>query len=190
MNLKILAQNFCRIVPASILLVNMSVLAQTPEELMKAQAGGIKLVSVGFEEASLPGTPQKWIKVICRFTTEKKWTDTLSLNFEAVADDPEGSAKRLLTGGVTYMNIAQGNNTAILYLTPSTIARFGRPKSVSVSAFRGDMPIGRVELAGSDKFSPEEAATFLRFDGAMLNVRFTPWLIADFGKTPDLAPGP
>ena len=175
---------------ALVILPPARLVAQTPEELMKAQAGGVKLVSVDLEEATLPNNPQKWVKVVCKFTTEKKWTDTVSFNFEAVTNDPESSSKRLLVGGVTYMNIPKGNNTAILYITPLTVARFGRPKSVSVSAFRGDNPIGRLEMKDSDKPTPEEQATFLRFDGALVNPRLTPWIIIDFGKTPDLAPGP
>lgn len=159
--------------------------AQSPQELLAAQTGGVKLLGVEIEEASLPTNPLKWVKIVCRFSTEKQWTDSLSLNFEAIFSDPDSKGDRLLTGGVTYMNIPKGANNAIMYVTPNTLLRFGKPKQVSVNAFRGDLPIGEVLSAG-DRLRPEEKVGLLRFDGALLNVRYTPWLVIDFGKSPDL----
>ncbi len=161
--------------------------AQTPQELMIAQAGGLKLLSVVVEEVTLPNSQQKWLKLICSFSTEKAWTDSISLNYEAVVSEPETSSKRLLTGGVSYINIPKGTNTAIMYLTPNTLARFGKPQMLSVFAYRGDQPVGETIMAGSETIPLEEKASFSRFDGAIQNVRFTPWLLLDYGKTPDLA---
>ncbi len=160
---------------------------QTPAELLAAQSGGLKLLSLDLEEATLPNSNLKWIKLVCKFSTEKAWTDSISLNFEAIVSDPETSSRRLLTGGASYINIPKGVNTAIMYLTPNTVARFGKPDSASVFAYRGDQPVGETVLANSEKITLEEKAELLRFDGAIQNVRFTPWLILDYGKTPDLS---
>ena len=161
--------------------------AQTPQELMEAQAGGIKLIDAKFEKAKLPNTEMDWVKLVCRFSTEKEWTDTVSLNFEVIVGEPGVNNKRVLTGGVTYINVPKGVNTAIMYLTPNTLKRFGTPEAFSVVAYRGDLPIGEILSSGAKQFTLEEKSNMLRFDGAIQNVRYTPWLLFDFGKTPDVA---
>jgi hypothetical protein len=180
-------KSFAQITTVCALVLTQICTAQTPEELLEAQAGGIKLLNIKIEEGVLPNTTEKWLKLICTFSTEKEWTDVVSLNYEAIVGEPGGANKRLLTGGVSYINIPKGTSQAIMYLTPNTLKRFGTPDAVSVFAYRGDLPIGETSSSGAQQFTLEEKGEMLRFDGAIQNVRFTPWLLFDFGKTPDLA---
>jgi hypothetical protein len=150
-------------------------------------AGGFKFDRVSTLAAPLPGSEKPWIKVIAPFETSSEWLDGLAFNFYVIVETSGGNDKRLLVGSIAYSNIPAGKHSAIMYLPPGVVKRFGKPTAVKVECFRSDEQLGATTLDGPDRDDQRFVQGDLRMsDGMLLPVRSTPWLLLDFDKTPDI----
>lgn len=151
-------------------------------------AAPLKIEGIEVEEASLPGSNKKWMKVICTFTSPVDWVDGLSINFAALvsASGNLDRGMRIVSGGQTYMNVPKGKSQAFMYMSPNATARFGKPLAVNIEVFRGDLPVGSYNWTNGQISPPSEWVTmFPSFQGILQPMRFTPWVMIDSEKTPD-----
>jgi len=156
--------------------------AQAPEP-----PSPIQIQSLDIQRAKLPNGKADWTKIICKFTNSKDWTDGISFNFSVLVQISGGSNYRVLTGGLSYMNVPKGASDAILYLSPNATARFGTPFAASVDVYRGDRALQTFQWkSNSASVDPEWLTKYPSFAGGLLTVRSTPWILTDTESTPDL----
>jgi hypothetical protein len=156
--------------------------AQTPP---KAEEPAVKLGGIRFETASLPGSTLKWTKVLATFTTHDQWLD--GLVFTAVAVMGEKDSFRVVTGSVRYGNVTAGTHTAVFYISPRATARFGTPVAVEVTAFQRDTEVDTAswKADGASKL-PADWKSLNTYQGILVNVMNTPWIMLDYEKSPDV----
>jgi hypothetical protein len=149
----------------------------------------IQIQSFDVQKAKLPNSKFEWTKLICKFTNTGAWADGISFNYSVLVQVPGGKANnyRVLTGGLTYMNIPKGPSTAILYMSPNATARFGSPIATSIDIFRGDRSLLNYQWHSSSASPDADWLTkYPSFAGGLLTVRSTPWVVTDTEGTPDL----
>ena len=151
----------------------------------KAQADGesasIEMIDVTTD--TLPDSTLEWTKIICDFKTTEQWSDGVSINYLVLVKNSGESDKRLLTGGLTYMNVPAGTSRGVIYLSPNATLRYGEPLGIKVEIFRGDRIIGE-KIWGSS--IPEDVQSLTQAHGILKSVYETPWLTIDAAKSPDL----
>lgn len=71
----------------------------------------------------------RWLEVEVEFAAGPDWTDELTLRYYILFNG------KLLTGEVTYTNVAAGRaNRSVMYVAPRTLARFGGAQLVNVNS--------------------------------------------------------
>ncbi|MDD5199672.1 MAG: hypothetical protein PHC88_07690 [Terrimicrobiaceae bacterium] len=152
-----------------------------------AQTPPIQIESFQVERATLPGTQRPWTKLTCTINNRGTWADGLSFNYTVLAE-LGGSAKsrNVLTGGATYINVPSGKSQAVMYLSPNAVARFGEPVAASVQLDRGERTIQTFNWTGKSSPEADWASKYPTQNGALLNVRATPWSLLDSERGGDL----
>jgi|GEM_PF-1144552 len=162
----------------------LSLHAQAPEP-----PSPVQIQSFEVQKIKLPNGKADWTKLICKFTNTGGWTDGISFNYSVLVQVPGGTGDnyRVLTGGLTYMNVPKGPSNAILYLSPNATARFGTPTAATIEAFRGDRSLGNFQWHSSSASTSSDWLTkYPSFAGSLLSVRSTPWILTDVEGCPDL----
>ena len=132
----------------------------------------IKLEKFDIQKQSLPNSKQIWTKLVCTFSTTKDWLDGASFNYYVLLEGQgENKKYRIIEGGVSYSNVPQGE-----------------PVLVSIKTFQGDEESDSLDWNGGGSKNTEKdwIRKYPRFNGILLNVRSTPWLLIDYNETPDL----
>ncbi len=147
----------------------------------------VRILGVELERASLPGSQLVWTKVVTTFSSEEPWADGLMFSVQALLD--ESGRKRVVNGVVRYANIPKGNHRAVMYLSPRATARYGQPEAVRVDMFYKDEEAGEFTWLKQEGGAPIPWRDFSLYSGVLMNVLSTPWLIADYEKSPDVIAG-
>ncbi len=142
-----------------------------------------KIEKIEVVAASLPESNLTWTKIVCDFKTVDKWTDGVSMNFYVLVKGAGGDEKRLLAGGLTYMNVPAGTSRGIIYISPNATERYGKPLGIKVEIFRGDRISGEKSWGEA---LPEDLQALPQVNGMLKSVYETPWLTVDASKSPDL----
>ena len=133
----------------------------------------------------MPGSTLQWIKIVIDFTSTQKWIDGVAFGARALLR--EGSNQRVVTGSVRYSNIPNGKNSAIFYLSPRAVARFGKPEIVEVLAFYKDVEVAEETWKNpSSQSLSADWQDLNTYQNVLLNVTRTPWLLIDYEKSPDI----
>ena len=156
--------------------------AQTPPKVEEAP---IKFGEVKLETASLPGSSLKWTKVVASFTTKEQWMDGVVFSALAVLGD-KGS-HRLVTGNVRYANIPAGTHNAVFYISPWATARFGTPEVIEITALYREVEADSVKWKSETASNlPSDWKSLNTYQGVLVNIMSTPWIMIDYEKSPDV----
>lgn len=157
------------------------------------EASPVKITGFQLKNENLSGNNLPWTKFLCRFQTEKKWMDAVGFTFVALLHTVSEDGKdkfAIVRNGVQYANVPGGENLAIMYLSPNATKRFGTPVAVRVRATFGDEAanafLWKDESFNKLKIDENWLNIYPVMDGVLLNVAKTPWIVVDFGLTPDL----
>ncbi len=168
-------------------LCSLSAQQGEPDGGTSEEKSPLKIQSVQVEAGVLPNSKREWTKIICSFDSPLEWVDGLSFNFIALVSTG-GSSFRVVTGGETYMNVPKGKSQAIMYMSPNSTERFGKPKAVQVDIYRGDLPIGSFNWTdGQVSPASDWTSKYSAYEGQLQPMRFTPWIVFDSDKTPDVS---
>lgn len=156
-------------------------LGQTPplQEQPEVTIGDIRI-----DQARLPGSKLSWAKIVIGFTSQQKWADGILLSVQALLDDK--SQQRIVSGVVRYGNVPEGKQTAVFYLSPRTVTRFGSPIAIKVAAFYKDKEAGTKNWTDGKSVVPQSWDSLNVYPGILLNVMQTPWLMIDYEQSPDV----
>jgi len=73
----------------------------------------------------------RWLEVEVEFSAAPEWTDDLTFKYYILFNG------KLLTGEVTHTNVHAGRgNRSVMYVSPSTLARFGDGRNITPSMFQ------------------------------------------------------
>jgi len=151
-----------------------------PQEKPPAEISEVRPVN-----ATAPGGGE-WIKLLVDFQSTPKWIDGMQVSITALCGD--GSKERpysILTGLASYINVPKGRNTAVLFISPKTTARYGGVTAVRADLYLNDRVVSSGEWKGA-KAAPENwLSTFDRREGALLPITATPWLVSEYDQYPD-----
>ena len=162
-----------------LLLLTVDLTAQQPAEAPKQ----LKIDSVTLEQGTLPGTNRPWVKLVATFRSAPRWSDGVAFSFTALLG--ANNQYRVLTGVVRYANIKGGTSRAVMYLSPSTVERFGPPVAVKVRAFKNEES-DEAQYKSSATFPADWDRKYDKYPGLLLTVIQTPWLAADYSNSPDI----
>jgi hypothetical protein len=144
----------------------------------------VKIQAVSFEAAILPGSNRTWIKIVATFQTLPRWCDGVAFSY-AVLLGAENQF-RVLPGTVRYANVKGGTNRAVMYISPNTVERFGAPLAAHVKAFYKDELADDVALKPQSNVPSTWEAQYAKYNGLLLTVIHTPWVISDYSNSPDI----
>jgi hypothetical protein len=152
----------------------------------------LKISKIEIESATIPNTKDPWLKLVCTFTTSKPWIDAVSFSYTVLLQATGEGGKdqiRVVRSAVAYANIPRGQNQAILYLSPSVVKRYGSPRRIQIQAGAGDDILDQVKWSDPAKsvaVGDDWPTRYPVQDGVLLHVTRTPWVVWDYGRTPDL----
>ena len=150
-----------------------------------------KNIAVRVQASQLPNTSSVWQKIIVSFESIPKWNDGIYVYVEALMRS--GERLRILHNSARLLNVKKGLVNVPFYLSPLTIERFGEPVAIYAMVVTGE---GDGDILQTTWFTtgvkketlPETWRTdYLKLPGLLLHMFQTPWLLYDYGKTPDFA---
>ncbi len=144
----------------------------------------IKIQSIAFEPATLPGSNRVWIKVVTNFQTLPRWADGIVFSYNVLIGVE--NQFRVLPGTVRYANVKGGQNRAVMYISPNTVERFGAPVAAHVKAFYKDDLADELQVKAANASSQNWETQFNKYPGLLLTVIHTPWVISDYSNSPDI----
>ena len=133
-----------------------------------------------------------WGKILLDFEVRDAWLDGLQFAVKAlVGDGTPAKPFSVLTGNVRYFNIPQGKNSAVLYVSPNTLKRFGSISTVQADIYFQDRVVGTKSWFSSKGSKPPEnwVNQFQQKSGALLTISATPWVSVEYDKYPDILLG-
>jgi len=172
-------------------------LLATAQTTTNAPTPPVESTPVKFQEirvtSAAPSTSASaWGKVLLDFEVAETWLDGLQFSVKALVGDgtPEKQFS-VLTGNVRYFNIPQGKNSAVLYVSPNTMKRFGALTAVQADLYFRDRVVGSKSWLGGKGPKPPEnwQNQFQQKAGALLPISATPWVSVEYDKYPDILLG-
>lgn len=121
---------------------------------------------------------QQWYQLRTLYETDPEWIDQIDFRYYVLVRGKKGEKKvRLLRGEVSYVNVAKGRHESVMYLHPSTLARYGEVERVAVVvSVQGQV----VDIAGEPKPKRRWWEEFSPQDGYVLNRMETPYAMINF----------
>jgi hypothetical protein len=150
--------------------------APTPKE--------IKIQAVTFEAGVLPGSNRQWIKVVTQFQSTPRWADGIVFSYAVLIG--AGDQYRILPGTLRYANVKGGMNRAVMYISPNTAERFGTPLAAHVRAYYKDEIADDFVLKPAGNVPSSWETQYNKYQGLLLTVINTPWVISDYSNSPDI----
>jgi hypothetical protein len=186
MNLRILA--FMVFVFPVLAFAQATTNAPTPP----VESAPVKLQEIRVTSAAPSSNAAAWGKVLLDFEVSETWLDGLQFAVKALVGD--GTAEKqfsVLAGNVRYFNIPQGKNSAVLYVSPNTLKRFGALSAVQADLYFRDRVVGSKSWLGGKGPKPPEnwQNQFQQKAGALLPISATPWVSIEYDKYPDILLG-
>ncbi len=147
-------------------------------------ASPLKITGITLESASLPGSSLVWTKIVINFSNAEGWADGVMFSVQALLES--GGRKRVASGVVRYANVQQGNHRAVMYLSPRATLRYGKPEAVKVDMLYKDEEAGQFEWRLRPGGPQINWRDYSVYNGVLVNVLNTPWLLQDFERSPDV----
>lgn len=129
------------------------------------------------------GIQRDWAEFRVDYVMRPDWTDTLDFTWFALVRNPADVARTtqqqftLFKGDISYAQIGRGNRSAVAYLHPSTVARYGTPEAVAVvMSVQGRVLAIESNQAGGqrwwERFTPVEGFIFNRLQTPFAMINF------------------
>jgi len=157
-----------------------------------AEASPVTFQEIRVTSASPSSAGPAWGKILLDFEVRDAWLDGLQFAVKAlVGDGTPAKPFSVLMGNVRYFNIPQGKNSAVLYVSPNTLKRFGGLNAVQADIYFQDRVAGTKSWFGGKGPKPPEnwGKQFPQKSGAPLPISATPWVSIEYDKYPDLLLG-
>lgn len=92
----------------------------------------------------------------------------------------------MLSGTARYSNVKAGSHAAVLYISPSAVARFGAPIAAQVGVGYNDEMAQTFKWSAPGSSPPQDWATqYQRYSDQLLPIYLTPFVASEYGKYPD-----
>jgi len=134
------------------------------------------------QRVTLPSTKTRtWFQIGTDFQTAPDWIDEMDVTYYALAktsNPPAGqSPYTLFRGQLTYVNVEKGSHESVMYLHPSTLARYGDVEQVAVLIYvKGQLAALESRPSSQERWwerlTPQE--------GYLLNRLETPFAMLNF----------
>lgn len=136
------------------------------------------------ESAQAAGGNKPWLRLLADFSSNPAWADGVVFYYDVLL--ASGSDYRVISGTARYSNVKRGNHSAVLYMSPSAVERFGVPVAANVRSSYKDEPSGEISWSEPGKNPPGDwAKTFQRYPNQLLPISTTPFVATEYGKYPD-----
>ena len=166
--------------------------AEDPSSSVGAEVAPVKFFEIRFATGAPATGTAPWGKILLDFEVNELWLDGLQFAVKALVGD--GTPEKpflVLTGNARYFNIPQGKNSAVLYVSPNTLKRFGALSAMQADLYFRDRMVGSKSWLGGKGPKPPEnwQNQFQQKAGALLTINSTPWVSIEYDKYPDVLLG-
>jgi hypothetical protein len=135
------------------------------------------------EAANAPGGGT-WVRLLAAFRSLPAWADGLAFYYDILVEK-EGQY-RVLSGTARYSNVKAGNHTAVLFMSPSAVARFGAPVAAQVGVGYNDEVVESFKWTAPSSKAPDGWPTqYERYADQLQPIYLTPFVASEYGKYPD-----
>jgi hypothetical protein len=136
------------------------------------------------EPASAPGGGS-WLRLLAAFGSTPSWADGIVFYYDVLVQKDD--QYRVLSGTARYANVKAGRHAAVLYMSPSAVARFGTPVAAQIGVGYKDELIESFNWKAPNATAPEGWSTqFERYSDQLLPIYLTPFVATEYGKYPDV----
>lgn len=158
--------------------------AQTAPAPTPKQKPEIDVVKFRIEPVQAPGGGKSWLRLLADFSSAPAWADGIAFYYDVLLAN--GSDYRVVTGVARYSNVKKGSHSAVMYMSPSAVERFGSPVAAEIRTSYKDEPSGEVSWSDPGKSPPKDwAKSFQRYPNQLLPITQTPFVATEYGKYPD-----
>lgn len=135
------------------------------------------------EAANAPGGGT-WVRLLAAFRSLPAWADGLAFFYDILVE--KDGQYRVLSGTARYSNVKAGNHTAVLFMSPSAVARFGAPVAAQIGVGYNDEVVESFKWSAPNSGAPEGWATqYERYADQLQPIYLTPFVASEYGKYPD-----
>ncbi len=157
--------------------------AQAPAAEEEA-APDIEITRFRIEQAAVAGSEKPWLRLLVDFNSRPGWADGITFYYDVLVQ--QGEQSRVLAGVARYSNVKRGRHSAVLYMSPSAVERFGTPAAAIVRASYKDEPASDITWEADGRRAPDGwEKQFQRYPGQLMPITFTPFVATEYGKYPD-----
>lgn len=136
------------------------------------------------EPATVAGGDQPWLRLLAEFGSRPDWADGIAFYYDVLLQS--GDDYRVISGTARYSNVKRGLHTAVLFMSPSAVERFGSPVAAFVRSSYKDQPAGEINWEAGGKSAPDGWANkFQRYSNQLLPITLTPFVATEYGRYPD-----
>jgi hypothetical protein len=163
--------------------------AAAAQKAAQAPPVQIQVSKFRVEAAAPPGGGKPWARLLADFSSQPAWADGVVFYYDVLV--AKGEDMRVLSGTARYSNVKRGNHSAVLYMSPSAVERFGVPLAAFVRSSYKDEPSGELEWKspeGGSRAPQGWERQVQRYPGQLMPISFTPFVATEYGKYPDLMP--
>jgi len=153
-------------------------------ENAKQEKPEIDVTKFRVESSQAQGGGKTWLRLLADFSSAPAWADGITFYYDVLL--LQGTDYRVISGTARYSNVKRGNHSAVLYMSPSAVERFGAPVAASVRSSYRDEPSGEISWTEAGKNPPDGwAKEFQRYPNQLLPITLTPFVATEYGRYPD-----
>lgn len=168
----------------ALLLVSSSLFSQTSPAPKPEEKPEIEPTKFRVEQAQASGGGKSWLRLLTDFSSNPAWADGIAFYYDVLLS--QGSDYRVVSGTARYANVKRGNHTAVLYMSPGAVERFGTPVAAKVRSSYKDLPSGEISWSEPGKAPPDNwDKQFQRYPNQLLSITLTPFVATEYGRYPD-----
>ena len=163
--------------------------ASAAQKPTQAPPDEIQVSKFRVEAAAPPGGGKPWGRLLADFSSQPAWADGIVFYYDVLV--AKGEEMRVLSGAARYTNVKRGNHSAVLYMSPSAVERFGSPIAALIRTSYKDDSSGQLEWKspeGGSRAPQGWERQVQRYPGQLMPISFTPFVATEYGKYPDLMP--
>jgi len=136
------------------------------------------------EPVNAPGGTKPWLRMLAVFTSSPSWADGIAVYYDILVR--QGENYRVLSGTARYSNVKRGRHSAVLYMSPSAVERFGAPIAAVITAgYQGEMTEPHKWTAPGQSAPSDWSTNYERYANQLQPIYLTPFVASEYGRFPD-----
>lgn len=144
----------------------------------------IEITKFRVEPGQAPGGGKTWLRLLADFSSAPAWADGITFYYDVLL--AKGSDYRVVSGTARYSNVKRGSHSAVLFMSPNAVERFGNPVAANVRTSYKDEPSGEISWSQQGAAPPDGwAKQFQRYPNQLLPITMTPFVATEYGRYPD-----